>query len=116
MFTCREFSSGLGYSEDVFTKYGYFDWKNIKRSLILHMEAKGHKLSAEKWLNFQKSKTCGSTLSKLSSAHDMAIKENREYFTKIWYIITFSKYPSLTIPSGSVKSERSISALRRVFN
>ena len=45
------------------------------------MEAKGHKLSAEKWLNFQKSKTCGSILSKLSSEHDMAIKENREYFT-----------------------------------
>ena len=39
-------------------------------------------------------------------------------------VITFSKYPSfykllqfsLTIPTGSVKSERSISALRRVFN
>ena len=38
--------------------------------------------------------------------------------------ITFTKYPlfykllqfSLTIPTGSVKSERSISALRRVFN
>ena len=29
---------------------------------------------------------CGSILSKLSSAHDMAIKENREYFTKIGYI------------------------------
>ena len=53
-FTCREFSSGLGNSEDVFTKYGYSDWKNIKWSLILHMESKGHKLSAEKWLNLQK--------------------------------------------------------------
>ena len=39
-------------------------------------------------------------------------------------VITFSKYPlfykllqfSLTIPNGSVKSEKSISALRRVFN
>ena len=33
-FTCKESSSGLGYNEDVFTKYGYSDWKNIKRSLI----------------------------------------------------------------------------------
>ena len=32
-FTCRNILSGLGNSEDVFTKYGYFDWKNIKRSL-----------------------------------------------------------------------------------
>ena len=39
-------------------------------------------------------------------------------------VITFSKYPlfykllpfSLTLPTGSVKSERSISALRRVLN
>ena len=39
-------------------------------------------------------------------------------------VITFLKYPlfykllqfSLTIPTGSIKSERSISALRRVFN
>ena len=39
-------------------------------------------------------------------------------------VITFSKYPlfykllqfSQTLPTGSVKSERSISALRRVFN
>ena len=122
--TCREFSSGLGYSEDVFTKYGYSDWKNIKWSLILHVEAKGHKLSAEKWLNFQRSKTWGSILSKLSSAHDMAIKENREYFTKIGYINNLFKISffykllqfSLTLPSGSVKSEKSISALRRVFN
>ena len=35
-FPCREFSSGLGYSENVFTKSGYCDWKNIKRKLILH--------------------------------------------------------------------------------
>ena len=122
-FTCREFSSRLGYS-DVFTKYGYSDWKNIKRSLILHLEAKGHKLSAEKWLNFQKSKTCSSILSKLSSVHDMAIKNIEFFLLKLDTLITSSKYPlfykllqfSLTIPCGSVKSERPISALRRVFN
>ena len=28
-FTCRKFSSGLGNSEDGFTKYGYFYWKTI---------------------------------------------------------------------------------------
>ena len=53
-----------------------------------------------------------------------------ELHVDFWYnklksvIITFSKYPlfykvlqfSLTIPTGSVKFERSISALRRVFN
>ena len=77
-FTCREFSSGLENNEYVFTKYGYSDCKNIKQSLILHMESKGHKLSVEKWVNLQKYKACGSILSKLSSAHDMAIKENIE--------------------------------------
>ena len=47
------------------------------------MESKEYKLNAEKWLNLQKSKTCGSILSKLSSAHDMEIKENREYLLKL---------------------------------
>ena len=42
------------------------------------MESKEHKLNAEKWLNLQKSKTCGSILSKLSSAHDMKIKKKIE--------------------------------------
>ena len=37
----------------------------------------------------RKYKTCGSILLKLSSAHDMEIKENREYFTKICEIIKY---------------------------
>ena len=83
-FTCRKFSSGLGNSENGFTKYEYSDWKNIKRSLILHTESKEHKLNAEKWLNLQKSKTCGSICSILSSTHDMEIKQKKtKYFTKI---------------------------------
>ena len=54
------------------------------------MESKEHKLNAEKWLNLQKSKISGgSILSRLSSAHDMEIKENREYFTKICEIIKY---------------------------
>ena len=33
-------------------------------------------------VKFAEIKTCDSILSKLSSAHDMAIKENREYLLK----------------------------------
>ena len=59
------------------------------------MEAKGHKLCTEKWLNFQRSKTCGLILSKLLS-HDMAIKKIENILLKL-DTITFSKYPLFII-------------------